>query len=146
MCPNEVKLKRVKEGTYEIPFNYGQMKDIIIENWWEVDFSNTRLLAAAALNCITGSMEYELDVLKTDARYEELDSSIRWRYGKDKSGRRIIDSMEININLVVPDEHRSEFKEVVNEHTDHGCTITRSLKNGFPIKLNINERARYLIV
>ncbi len=61
MCPNEVKLKRVKEGTYEIPFNYGQMKDIIIENWWEVDFSNTRLLAAAALNCITGSMEYELD-------------------------------------------------------------------------------------
>lgn len=140
MSPNEVKLKRVGEGSYEIPFNYGQMKDINIENWWEgEDFSNTRLLAAAALGCITSSFEYELDALKKGARYDALDSSIRWRYGKDETGRRIIDSMEITINVDVPNALRSEHENVVKEHMNHGCTITRSLKRGFPIKLKIQE-------
>ena len=139
MSPNAIQLKRVGEGTYEVPFNYGGMKTLTVENWWEIDFSNTHLLAAAALICISASMEYELDVLKEDARYKALESSLRWRYGKDESGRRIIDSMEININVDVPDELRSEFFEVVKEHMDHGCTITRSLKRGIKIKLNVNE-------
>jgi uncharacterized OsmC-like protein len=138
VSPNRVKLIRSEEGTYKVPFNYGQMKDLIITNSAH-DFSNTHLLAAAALICISGSMEYELGILKQDARYKELESSIRWRYGKDESGRRIIDSMEINVNVEVPDELRSEFSEVVKEHMDHGCLITRSLKRGFPIKLNITE-------
>jgi uncharacterized OsmC-like protein len=139
MSPNAIQLKRIGEGTYEVPFDYGQMKDLIVENWWELDWSNTRLLAAAALICISASMEYELDVLKEDARYKALESSLRWRYGKDESGRRIINSMEINISVDLPDELRSEFLEVVKEHMDHGCTITRSLKRGIPIKLNITE-------
>ena len=140
MSPNEVKLTRIGEGSYEIPFNYGQMKDIHIENWWTNDFSNTKLLAAAVLNCITSSFEYELDVLKKDARYDALDSKIHWRYGKDESGRRIIDSIEININLEVPDNIQQEHLKVVKEHMNHGCTITRSLKRGIPIELKINEK------
>ena len=139
MCPNEVKLTRVGEGSYEIPFDYGQMKDIHIENWWEVDFSNTKLLAAAVLNCITSSFEYELDVLKKGARYDALDSKIHWRYSKDESGRRVIDSIVIDINLDVPDE-LDEHVKVVDEHMNHGCTITRSLKRGIPIELRINEK------
>jgi len=140
MCPNEVKLTRVGEGSYEIPFNYGQMKDIHIENWWETDFSNTKLLAAAVLNCITSSVEYELDTLKEGARYNDLDTAIRWRLGKDESGRRIIESMEININVEVPESLRSEHNKVLEEHTGHGCTLTRSLKRGIPIELKINEK------
>ena len=140
MSPNEIKLTRVGEGSYEIPFNYGQMNDIHIVNWWEVDFSNTKLLAAAVLNCITSSFEYELDVLKKGARYDALDSKINWRYGKDESGRRIIDSIEININLDVPDEIQPEHLKVIDEHMNHGCTITRSLKRGIPITLKINEK------
>jgi len=140
MCPNEVKLTRVGEGSYEIPFNYGQMKDINIENWWEVDFSNTKLLAAAVLNCITSSIEYELDVLKKSARYDSLDSKIHWRLGKDDSGRRIIESITIDVNLGVPDEHGLEHEKVVEEHMNHGCTLTRSLKRGIPIELRVNEK------
>lgn len=49
------------------------MKDIHIENWWETDFSNTRLLMAATLGCITSSFEYELDALKKGARYDSLE-------------------------------------------------------------------------
>jgi len=139
MSPNEVKLKRVGEGTYEMPFNIEAMEDIKVDNWWENRFSNSHLMAAAALNCISSSMEYELDALKKDARYGSLDSSLRWRYGKDESGRRIIDAMTININVDVPEELGSEFSKVVKEHMDHGCMLTRSLKKGIKIELNIKE-------
>ena len=131
MCPNEVKLTRVGEGSYEIPFDYGQMKDIHIENWWEVDFSNTKLLAAAVLNCITSSFEYELDVLKKGARYDTLDSKIHWRYSKDESGRRVIDSIVINVNLDVPDARALTGKRW-SETPILGVLGKQRLKNEIP--------------
>lgn len=82
-------------------------------------------------------MEHELDVLNKGARYDSVDSNIQWRYGKDETGRRVIDSMEINIK--VPDGLDEEFKSVVDEHMVHCCTIVRSLKRGIPVELNINK-------
>lgn len=119
-----------------MPFDQGVMGDITVDNWWVNDFSNTRLLAAAALICFSGSMEYELDVLELGARYRDLESSVRWRRGKDESGRTIIESMEIDVKVDVPEEYRSEFADVVKEHA---CTLVRSLRRGFPIKINISE-------
>lgn len=139
MSPNEITLKRTGEGRYELPFYHKGMKDITVENWWKVGFSNTRLLAAAALICFSASMEYELDVLKPGARYTDLESYLRWRLGKDETGHAIIKSIEIDVKVDVPEEHRLEFREVVKEHIDHGCLITRSLKKGIPIKFNISK-------
>ena len=140
MCPNEVTFIRVGEGSYHVPFNYGQMKDIDIDNIWEVDFSNTHLLMASALMCISESFEWELDVLKEGSRYDSLDSKIHWRFGKDESGRRIIERITIDVNLSVPDELRELHEKVVDEHINHGCTITRSLKRGIPLELRIIEK------
>jgi len=139
LSPNEIKLKRTGEGTFEVPFDHGVMGDITVDNWWVNDFSNTRLLAAAALICFSGSMEYELDALKPGARYGDLESSVRWRRGKDESGRNVIESMEIDVKVDVPDEYRSEFAQVVREHTEHACTLVRSLRRGIPVKVNISE-------
>lgn len=140
MSPNEVKMTRVGEDTHVIDVNTGSLKEIVIENWLENhEFSNTKLIASAAISCITLSMEYELDALKKGVRYDSVDSDIRWKYGKDESGRNIIDSMEINVNVKVPDGLEEEFKSVVDEHMNHCCTIVRSLKKGIPIKLNINK-------
>ena len=140
MCANEVTFTRVGEGSYHVPFDYGQMKDINIENIWENNFGNIRLLMASALMCISESFEWELDFLKKGARYNSLDSKIHWRFGKDESGRRIIERISIDINLTVPDELQEMHEKVLNEHLNNGCTITRSLKRGIPIELRINEK------
>jgi len=140
MSSNEVKMTRIGEHAHKITVNSGQLKEIIIEDWLEThDFSNSRLLASAALCCITLSMEYELDALKKGARYDAIESSIRWKTGQDETGRGIIDSMEININVDVPDELEKEFKGVIDEHENHCCFILRSLTKGIPVKLNINK-------
>ena len=140
MSPNEITLKRVGEGSYTIPLDYGQMKDLEIENWWETDYNNTMHIAAGVLCCITSSFEWELNELKKGARYKELDSKLSWKYGKDESRRNIIKSMTIDINLKVPDEHSLEHVKVLNEHNNHGCMWTRSLKHGIEVNLNINEK------
>jgi len=141
LSSNEVKMTRVGEDTHKITVNSGQLKEIIIENWLETnDFSNSRLLASAALCCVTLSIEYELDALKKGARYNSINSSIRWETGKDETGRGIIDSMEIDINVDVPEGLEKEFKDVVDEHENHRCFILRSLKRGIPVKLNINQK------
>jgi len=136
LSPNEIKLKRTGEGTFEVPFDYGVMEDITVDNWWVNDFSNTRLLAAAALICFSSSMEYELDVLELGARCRDLESKVMWRRGKDESGRNVIESMEIDVKVDVPEEYRSEFAQVVKEHA---CTLVRSLRRGIPVKVNISE-------
>ena len=139
MSPNEIKLKRTGEGTFEVPFDHGVMGDITVDNWWVNDFSNTRLLVAAALICFSSSMEYELDVLELGARYRDLESSVRWRRGKGESGRNVIESMEINVKVGVLEEYRSEFAQVVREHKEYACTLVRSLRRGIPVKVNISE-------
>ena len=64
---------------------------------------------------------------------------MRWRRGKDESGRNVIESMEIDVKVDVPGEYRSEFADVVKEHMEHACTLVRSLRRGFPVKINISE-------
>jgi len=139
MSPNEIRLRRTGEWTYEVPLDHGAMEGITVDNWREKGFSNTRLLAAAALICFSSSMEYELDALAPGARYGDLESSVRWRRGKDESGRNVIESMEIDVKVDVPEEYRSEFADVVREHTEHACTIVRSLRRGIQVKVNISE-------
>jgi len=139
LSPNEIKLKRKGEGTYEVPFDYGVMEDIIVDNWWVTDISNSRLLAAAVVICSAASMEYELDAVEPGARYGDLGSSVRWRRGKDESGRNVIESMESDVKVAVPGEYRSEFADVVKEHKEHACIRVRSLRRGFPVKISISE-------
>ena len=140
LTENIVRMTRIGEDTHKITVNSGQLKEIVIEDWLEThDFSNSRLLASAALCCVTLSMEYELDALKKGARYNAINSSIRWISGKDETGRGIIESMEVEINVDVPEGLEKEFKGVVDEHENHRCFILRSLAKGIPVKLNINK-------
>ena len=145
MSRNELKLTRDTEGRIDLPFNYGDMKDIHIEHWRThadpnvEDYSGTRAIAASALSCISMSMDYELHSLKQGSSYDALDSSIKWKMGKDETGRTIIESMEIDINVEVPEDLRSEHDKVVKEHLEHASQMARSLRRGIPIKINIKE-------
>ena len=145
MSQNELKLTRDKKGRIDLPLDFGDMKDIHIEHWRThvnhnvEDYSGTRAIAASALSCISMSMDSELHLLKEGASYKALDSSITWKIGKDETGRNIIESMEITLNVKVPDDLRSEHEKVVKEHIEHASWIPRSLRRGIPITININE-------
>jgi uncharacterized OsmC-like protein len=47
--------------------------------------------------------------------------------------------MKVEVLVDVPEEHRSEFIEVVDEHEENECFITRSLNKGIKVDIEIEE-------
>jgi len=137
--PDKVELRQLENGDYEIDFNNEDMDKITIHNWGKSKFSCRTLLAAAALCCSSGSAIYELGVRKPGAKYNDIQSSVTWTNGKDEKGRRIIESIDIHVQVDVPEEHLAEFKEVIQEHEDNDCFVVRSLKRGIKAKIKIRR-------
>ena len=139
LSKNVIELTQLENGDFEFNFNNKDMDNIIIHDWLKSDFSCRNLLAAAALCCTSGSMLYELDVRKPGAKYKDLKSSVTWRTGKDDEGRIIIESLNVKVQVDVPEEHLAEFKEVLKEHEDNMCFIVRSLNRGIKTEIEITR-------
>ena len=135
-----VELTQLENGDFEINFNKKDMNTIIIHDPLNADFSARNLLAAAALFCTSGSMIYELDARKKGAKYKKLKASVIQKYGRNKKDRAFIESLKVIVDVEVPSEYRSEFSEVVEEHYENGCFITRSLNEGIDVDIEINEK------
>lgn len=139
MSTDKVELKQLENGDFEINFNNKDMANLLIHDWLKSDFSCRTLLAAAALCCSSGSVLYELDVRKPGARYKDLKSSVTWRNGEDEKGRRVVESLDVKVQVDVPEEHLAEFKEVLKEHEDNMCFIVRSLVRGIKVEMEITS-------
>lgn len=137
--PDKVELRQLENGNYEIDFNNEDMGKLTINNWGKSKFSCRTLLAAAALCCSSGSAIYELAVRKPGAKYKDIKSSVTWTTGKDEKGRRIIESLDIQVQVDVPSEYLAEFKEVIQEHKDNDCFVVRSLKRGIKADITITR-------
>lgn len=136
---NIIELTLLENGDFEINFNNEDMDTIIVRDPLNSKFSARNLLAAAALFCTSGSMLYELGVRKSGARYRKLKARVVSKYGRNEKDRAIIESMKVEVEVDVPEEHRSEHVEVLEEHDENGCFITRSLNNGINIDIEIKE-------
>ena len=137
MSTNKVEIRQLENGDFEMDFNRKDMAKLVFPGWSN-DFSCGALLAAAALCCTSGSTIYELDVRKPGAQYKDLRSSVTWKTGEDEKGRGVVGSMEVKVHVDVPEEHLTEFEEVVKEHEENMCFIVRSLVNGVKVKMEIN--------
>ena len=136
---NIVELTQLKNGDFEINFNNEDMSTIIIHDPLNSKFSARNLLAAAVLFCTSGSMRYELNVRKPGARYRKLKARVVQKYGRNEMDRAVIESLKVEVEVDVPEEHRSEFIEVLEEHDENGCFITRSLNSGIDVNIEIKE-------
>lgn len=139
MSKNVIELTQLESGDFEFNFHNKDMADIVIHDWLKSDFKCRNLLAAAALCCTSGSMLYELDVRKPGARYRDLKSSVALKTGKDEKGRMVIESMNVRVQVDVPEEHLAEFEEVFREHEDNMCFIVRSLNRGIKAEIEITR-------
>ena len=51
----------------------------------------------------------------------------------------MVDSLDVKVQVDVPEEHLEEFKEVLKEHEDNMCFIVRSLVKGIKVKMDISS-------
>jgi uncharacterized OsmC-like protein len=136
LSTNKVTVIRKANGDTQILFNNKDMQDMEIKNIDKSAFSCGRLIAAAALVCLTGSFPDELGKMKPDAKYGEIRASASYTIRKYDSERYIADHMDIELEAEVSDEDLKEHQAVVKRHEEHGCLWTRSLKKGFKINFH----------
>jgi uncharacterized OsmC-like protein len=139
MSNDRVELTQLENGDFMINFNNKDMSNLHIHDWLNSDFSCRTLLAAAAVCCASGSTLYELNLRKPGARYNGLKSSVTWRNGEDEKGRKVVEALDVKVQVDVPEEHLEEFKEVLREHEDNMCFVARSLVRGIKVKMDISS-------
>ena len=133
LSTNKVTVIRKANGDTQILFNNKDMPDIEIKDVDNSAFSAGRLIAVAALVCLTGSFPDELRKIKPDAKYGEIKASATYNIGKYDAERYIADHMDIDLEAEVKDDDIEQHKAVVKRHEEDGCLWTRSLKKGFKI-------------
>lgn len=131
MSTKRIEVIRKQSGETTILFDNKNIKDV-------TDYSAGQLIAAGALLCVTGSFTDELTELNPSAKYGEIRSSASYKFAKFDETRYCVDSMNLNLELEVPDEYLREHEIVAQGHRERGCLWTRSLKKG--IKINYNFR------
>jgi|GEM_PF-4555970 len=136
---NKVELRELESGDWEISFNNPDMGNIIIPAPLKSQFSCGALIVAGALCCTTGSVLYELDARKPGARYNVIRSSATQSRKLDEKGRVVLDSIDVHVEVDVPEEHRDVFKDVLKEHEDNQCSMVRSLNRGIKAEITLKK-------
>lgn len=134
-----MELRELENGDWEISFNNPDMGNIVIPAPLKSQFSCGALIVAGALCCTTGSVLYELDARKPSARYNVIKSSATQSRKKDEKGRVVIDSIDVHVEVDVPEEHLGVFGDVVKEHEDNQCAMVRSLNRGIKAEITIKK-------
>lgn len=134
-----MELRELENGDWEISFNNTDMGNIVITAPLKSQFSCGALIVAGALCCTTGSVLYELDARKKGARYNVIRSSATQSRIKDEKGRFVIDSIDVHVEVDVPEEHLGVFEDVLKEHEDNQCAMVRSLNRGIKAEITIKK-------
>ena len=134
-----MELRELENEDWEISFNNPDMSNIIIPAPLKSQFSCGALIVAGALCCTTGSVLYELNARKQGARYNVIRSSATQSRIKDEKGRVVIDSIDVHVEVDVPEEHLGVFEDVLKEHEDNQCAMVRSLNRGIKAEITIKK-------
>jgi organic hydroperoxide reductase OsmC/OhrA len=83
------------------------------------------LLAASNMYCMAGSINYMLRA--RGVKTKGISATFSVRMGKGDKGKSCVEGLDIEIQVVIPDESRDVFDHFISILKD-GCLVTRSLK------------------
>ena len=138
MTSNPVDIELLENGDYHIKLNHQLLADI------DVQLSKVpeekrggvarALLSASALYCLAGTLA---DMLKArSVPIGGMTGSASVKIGKNGKGREVVDSLNIGLDVDVPEENLQELDRCI-KILDDGCFITGRLKKGLLVNNDI---------
>ncbi len=135
----EVAFEQVGDWDFKFTFNHIALKDIFI------DFSKVpedkragvarQFLSASLTWCTTVWFYYLLSARGVNIK--DITSSSQVRMGKDEAGDNIVEGIDLDIVVDVPEENIEEF-ERCRSIVDKGCLIGNSLERGITVHHSIS--------
>jgi len=137
----KVELELLENGDLKIRFNNAAMEDLIVRRSGvqreELGGEARQLLAASLLECLCSTFIHLLDWVRVNPKMFRAEAEVI--SGKDESGRVCIDSINVKINVAVPEDEetlrRLKRAEILLER---GCLISRSLIRGIKVNYSIS--------
>ena len=96
--------------------------------------SPVQLLCAAVGNCLSDSLLFALRKYKQAP--EPLTCHIQAQVGRNDQGRTRVLSLEARLTLGVPAVQLAHLERVLGSFEDY-CTVTQSVGQGIPIRVNV---------
>ena len=138
-----VTFEQVGDWDFKFTFDHTALKDILIP------FSKVpedkregiarQFLSASLTWCTTVYLYYLLSARGVNIK--DITSSSLVRMGKDEAGKSIVEGIDLDIVVDVPEENIEEF-EKCRSIVDKGCLIGKSLEKGMNVNHSISLRTR----
>ncbi|MBS7633314.1 OsmC family protein, partial [Candidatus Bathyarchaeota archaeon] len=97
-----------------------------------------QLLAASLVECMCSTLISLLNWARVDLKMFQAEAKVI--SGKDEEGRLCIDSINVNVNIGIPEDEETLRKlkraEILFER---GCLMSRSLKRGIKVNYSVNR-------
>jgi uncharacterized OsmC-like protein len=141
MTLNPVEVNLLENGDYNIELNHEALENI------QVSLSTVpqdkrggvarALFSASALYCMAGSVNYLLSARKVQVK--DIKGSVSVQMGKNDKGRDLVEALTLDIDVDIPDENSPELERCI-KYLKEGCLITRGLKKGIDVTINIKKK------
>jgi hypothetical protein len=140
MASNPVEIELLENGDYHIKLNHQLLANIEVQ-LSKVPEENRggvarALLSASALYCMAGTLADMLNARSVPIRGMTGSASVR--IGKNVKGREVVGSLNINLDVDVPEENLQELDRCI-KILDDGCFITGGLKKGLLVNNHIRR-------
>jgi organic hydroperoxide reductase OsmC/OhrA len=136
-----VEINLLENGDYYLKLNHDALENV------KVSLSKIpkdkrggvarALFSASALYCMAGSLKSLLSARKVPVK--DIIGSVSIKMGKDEKGRPLVESMELDIDVDIPDEYRSQLDRCIG-YLEEGCLITRGMKKGINVTNKIKKK------
>jgi organic hydroperoxide reductase OsmC/OhrA len=142
----ELELTHVSDYEFRVKFDWPHVPDLLLDEPAPLGRENgpnaSRLLAAAVANCLSASLLFCLN--KTHAAAQGLTTRVRGTYTRNAKGRLRIGGVEVTIAVQVDHAQQPRLERCTHLFEDF-CVITQSVRQGFPIKVRVEDAAGALL-
>jgi len=141
-----LELKHVGGYEFRVKFDWPQVPELLLDEpaplGKETGPSASRLLAAAIANCLSVSLLFCLN--KARMNTPGMRTHVRGTFTRNAKGRLRIGAVEVTIALESVAAEKARLERCLNLFEDF-CVVTQSVRQGFPIKVRVEDSAGALL-
>ena len=137
-----IHLEHLQDYQYKVRFDWDQVPELLVDEppplGGRAGPNASRLLAAAATNCLSASLMF--CVSKNEVSPASMQTAVTCRLVRNEKKRLRIGGMEVRLQVSGELEQAARMKRCLDLFEDF-CVVTASLRDGIPIGVEVVNEA-----
>ncbi|MEN8129997.1 MAG: OsmC family protein [Pseudomonadota bacterium] len=137
-----IHLEHLKDYEFKVKFDWDSADDVLMDEpeplGRRVGPNASRMLAAAAANCLSASLMF--CVSKSKVPPQSMKTSVSCELVRNEKGRLRIGSMEVKLSVAADMEQSARLKRCLKLFEDF-CVVSASIRQGIPLAVTVENEA-----